>query len=61
MLVKPQALLFAPLGLVAVVVFCIREKSARASMSMLEGVLAAVGLGWRLAGLDLRRSTSSGA
>ena len=43
-LIKPQALLFAPLGLVAVVVFCIREKSARASMSMLKGMLAAVGL-----------------
>ena len=50
MLIKPQALLFAPLGLVAVVVFCIREKSARASMSMLKGVLAAVGLLY-LAGL----------
>ena len=49
-LIKPQALLFAPLGLVAVVVFCIREKSARASMSMLKGVLAAVGLLY-LAGL----------
>ena len=44
MLIKPQAMLFAPLGLVAIVIDLIRTKNTRKALSALCGVLAAVAL-----------------
>ncbi len=44
MLIKPQAMLFAPLGLIAIVIDLFRSKNARKALNALLGVLAAVGL-----------------
>ena len=44
MLIKPQALLFAPLGLFAIIVYLIRSKSPKKLKEFAVGVLAALGL-----------------
>ena len=43
-LIKPQAMLFAPLGLAAILIDLIRARDARKTMRALWGVLAALGL-----------------
>ncbi len=49
MLIKPQAMLFAPLGLAAIVINLIHAQSARKTAQALTGVLAALGLIYAMA------------
>ena len=44
MLMKPQALLFGPLGLIAILIFLIRGKNARKALKFLLGALCALAL-----------------